>query len=333
MPETGAPHLNRRDFITLLGGAAAAWPFAARAQQPAMPVIGFLRSTSLEGAEHLVAAFRDGLKGTGYVEGQTVAIEWRWARGDVDRLPELAADLVRRQVNVIVANGVAAGIAKAATPTIPIVFVVGIDPVRSGLVESLNRPGGNATGTSIATGDLAAKRLEVLHELLPNATSIAMLLDPNVVESEVEAEGVKDAGRAVGREVTIVKASRESEFDPAFSTMVQSRVDALLVGGGAFFVTQRRRLVALALRHGLPASYMTRDSVEVGGLMSYGPSQVDAYRRAGVYVGRILNGARPAELPVELPTKFELVINLSTAKALGLTVPPKLLALADEVIE
>jgi putative tryptophan/tyrosine transport system substrate-binding protein len=245
----------------------------------------------------------------------------------------LAADLVRRQVNVIVANGVAARIAKTATPTIPIVFVVGIDPVRSGLVESLNRPGGNATGTSIATGDLAAKRLEVLHELLPSATSIAMLLDPNVVESEIEAQGVKEAGRAVGGEVVIFKAASESEFDAAFSTMARSRVGALLVGGGAFFVTQRRRLVALALRHGLPASYMTRDSVEVGGLMSYGPSQADAYRRAGIYVGRILNGARPAELPVELPTKFELVINLSTAKALGLTVPPTLLARADEVIE
>jgi putative tryptophan/tyrosine transport system substrate-binding protein len=320
--------MKRREFITLLGGSVAAWPLAARAQQPAMPVVGFLRSTPPEGAKHLVAAFRDGLKGTGYVEGQTVAIEWRWARGDVDRLPELAADLVRRQVNVIVANGVAARIAKTATPTIPIVFVVGIDPVRSGLVESLNRPGGNATGTSIATGDLAAKRLEVLHELLPSATSIAMLLDPNVVESEIEAQGVKEAGRAVGGEVVIFKAASESEFDAAFSTMARSRVGALLVGGGAFFVTQRRRLVALALRHGLPASYMTRDSVEVGG-----PSQADAYRRAGIYVGRILNGARPAELPVELPTKFELVINLSTAKALGLTVPPTLLARADEVIE
>jgi putative ABC transport system substrate-binding protein len=324
--------VKRRHFITLLVGAAA-WPLAARAQQQAVPVIGFLRSTSPEGAEHLVDAFRDGLKGTGYVEGQSVAVEYRWARGDVDRLPALAADLVRRQVSVIVANGVAASVAKAATATIPIVFVIGVDPVRSGLVASLNRPGGNVTGTSIAAGDLYAKRLEVLHELVPDATVIAVLLDPNVVETEVGTQAVQQAGRVIGREVVIVKAAREKEFDAAFSTMAQSRAGALLVSGGAFFVTQRRRLVALASHHRIPASYMTRDSVEVGGLMSYGPSQVDAYRRAGIYVGRILNGAKPADLPVELPTKFDLVINLSTAKTLGITVPPTLLARADEVIE
>ena len=322
--------MKRREFITLLGGAVA-WPLAARAQQPAMPVIGFLRSTSPEGAEHLVAAFRDGLKGTGFVEGQTVAIEYRWARGDVDKLPLLAADLVRRQVNVIVVNGVAAGIAKAATATIPIVFVVGIDPERSGLVPTLNRPGGNVTGTSIGAGDLNAKRLEVLHELVPSADVIAVLLDSNAVESEVETQLIEQAARTIGRKALILKAAKENEFDTAFSTMARSGVGALPVGGGAFFVTQRRRLVALALRHGIPASYMTRDSVEVGGLMSYGPSQVDAYRRAGIYVG--LNGASPAELPVELPTKFELVVNLATAKALGIEVPPTLLARADEVIE
>jgi putative ABC transport system substrate-binding protein len=309
-------NMRRREFITLLGSAAAAWPLAARAEVP-MPVIGFLRSTSPVGAEHLLAAFRQGLAEPGYVEGRGVAIEYRWANGDVAHLPELAADLVRRQVTVIVANGVAARVAKAATATIPIVFVIGIDPVRSGLVASLNRPGGNVTGTSIAAGDLYAKRLEVLHELVPDATVIAVLLDPNVVETGVGTQAAQQAGRVIGREVVIVKAARESEFDAAFSTIVQSRAGALLVGGGAFFVTQRRRLVALASHHRIPASYMTRDSVEVGGLISYGPSQVDAYRRAGIYVGRILKGEKPADLPVELPTKFELVINLKTAKALG----------------
>jgi len=323
--------MRRREFISLLGGAAA-WPLAAWAQQARMPVIGFLRSTSAEGTEHLLAAFREGLKETGHVEGQNLAIEYRWAEGNVDRLPGLAAELARQEVAVIVANGVAANAAKAATRTIPIVFVVGIDPVRTGLVASLNRPGTNVTGISIVTGpDLHAKRLEVLHELAPKAVTIAALLDPNVVESV--AHDVEQAARALGLEVLIVKAGGEGEFEAAFLKMAQSRAGALLVGGGAFFVTQRRRIVGMAAKHALPASYMTRDSVEVGGLMSYGPSQVDAYRRAGIYVGRILDGAKPADLPVELPTKYELVINLKTAKALGLNVPDKLLALADEVIE
>ena len=283
--------MRRREFITLLGGTAA-WPLAARAQQPVMPVIGFLRSTSPEGTEHLLAAFRQGLKETGHVEGQNLAIEYRWAGGNVDRLPALAADLVRQRVAVIVANGVAAKTAKAATATIPIVFVVGIDPVKTGLVASLNRPGANVTGISIVTGpDLHAKRLEVLHELAPKAVTIAALLDPNVVESA--AHDVEQAARALGVQVVIVKAGREGELEAAFLKIAQSRADALLVGGGAFFVTQRRRLVGLAAKHALPASYMTRDSVEVGGLMSYGPSQVDAYRRAGIYVGRILDGAKP----------------------------------------
>jgi putative ABC transport system substrate-binding protein len=297
-----------------------------------MPVIGFLRSTSPEGTEHLLAAFRQGLKETGHVEGQNLAIEYRWAGGDVHRLPGLAADLVRREVAVIVVNGVAANAAKAATATIPIVFVVGIDPVRTGLVASLNRPGANVTGISIVTGpDLHAKRLEVLHELAPKAVTIAALLDPNVVESP--AHDVEQAARALGLQVLVVHAGDEGEFDAAFLKIAQSRAGALLVGGGAFFVTQRQRLVGLAAKHALPASYMTRDSVEVGGLMSYGPNQVDAYRRAGIYVGRILGGAKPAELPVELPTKYELLINLNTAKALGLEIPPSLLARADEVIE
>jgi putative ABC transport system substrate-binding protein len=325
--------MQRREFITLLGGTAAAWPLTARAQQPAMPVIGFLRSTSPAGAEHLVAAFREGLKETGYVEGQNVAIDYRWAEDDVGRLPGLAAELVRRQVAVIVANGVAVKIAMAATTTIPIVFVVGIDPIRSGLVASLNRPGGNVTGTSIAASDLHTKRLEVLHELVPQASVIAVLTDPNVVESEVTSHSLEAAARAIGLQIVIVKAASEREFGPAFSAIAKSGAGSLLVGGGAFFVTQRRQIVALAASQALPASYMTRDSVEVGGLMSYGPSQVNAYSRAGIYVGRILKGAKPAELPVELPTKYELVINLKTAKALGLAVPPLLLTRADEVIE
>jgi putative tryptophan/tyrosine transport system substrate-binding protein len=325
--------MKRRAFLTLLGGAAAAWPLAARAQEPAMPVVGFLRSTSRLGSEHLVTAFRQGLAETGYIEGRSVAIEYRWANGDVAHLPELATDLVRRQVTVIVANGVAVKPAMAATSTIPIVFVIGIDPVRSGLIASLNRPGANVTGISIGSIDLDAKRLEILRELVPQAAIIAILLDPNVVESDIASQSVEAAARAIGRQVVIVRAASEQEFDAAFSTMAQLGADALLVGGGAFFVTQRQRIVDLAARQALPSIYMTRDSVEVGGLMSYGPSQRDAYRRAGAYVGRILEGAKPAELPVELPTRYELAINLKTAKALGLQVPDKLLALADEVIE
>jgi ABC-type uncharacterized transport system substrate-binding protein len=326
--------MQRREFITLFGCAAATWPFAAYAHQRAMSVIGFLRSTSPEGTEHLLAAFRQGLKETGYVEGQNVAVEYRWAGGHIDQLPALAADLVHREVAVIVANGVAVRPALAATATIPIVFVVGVDPVSNGFVASLNRPGGNVTGTSIVAGpDLHAKRLEILHELVPKTITIAALLDPKVVETEATAGEIEQAARALALRVLIVKAGSESEFDVAFLNMTQSGAGALLVGGGAFFVTQRQRLVALAARHSLPASYMTRDSIEVGGLMSYGPSQVNAYRRAGIYVGRILNGAKPAELPVELPTKYELVINLKTARALGLEVPATLLARADEVIE
>ena len=326
--------MRRREFIALLGGAAAAWPLAARARGERMRRIGFLRSTSPEGTEHLLAAFHQGLKETGYIEGQNLVVEYRWAGGHIDRLPALTADLVHREVAVIVANGVAVRSAIATTATIPIVFVVGVDPVRSGFVASLNRPGGNVTGTSIVTGpDLHAKRLEILHELLPRTITVAALLDPKVVGTEATAGEIEQAARALALRVLIVKAGSESEFDAAFLSMMQSGTGALLVGGGAFFVTERQRLVALAARHALPASYMTRDSVEVGGLMSYGPSQVNAYRRAGVYVGRILNGAKPAELPVELPTKYELVINLKTAKALGLDLPASVLARADEVIE
>jgi len=298
------------------------WPLTARAQQPTMPVIGSLRSTSPDGAQHLVAEFRS-LQETGYVEGQNVAIEYRWADGYPDRLPALAADLVRRQVAVIVVNGVAAKVAKAATATIPIVFVIGIDPVRSGLVTSLNRPEGNVTDTSIVAGDLIAKRVEVLLQLVPKAAIIAALVDPNVVETEIEPQAVQHAVRALDRKAAIVKAGGDKELEAAFSTIAQSAAGALLVGGGAFFVAQRRQLVALAARHAIPASFMTRDSVEVGGLMSYGPSQKDAYRRAGTYVGRILAGAKPADLPVQLPTKYELVINVKTARLSDSTSQPR----------
>jgi putative ABC transport system substrate-binding protein len=321
---------NRREFISLLSGAAVAWPSAARAQQP---VVGFLRSSSAAGSAPLVDAFRQGLNEVGFVEGRNVGVEYRFADDQDDRLPEMAAELVRRQVAVIYANGIAVPAAKAATATIPIVFTTGFDPVRTGLVADLSRPGGNVTGVVFTVTDLAAKQLGLLHELVPKAAIIAVLWDPNQPELEVELREIEAAGRTIGRQILVVKAASEREFNAAFATIVQAGAGALLVRGSPVFFNRRRQLVALATRHALLASYTSRDYAEVGGLMSYGPSFTDAHRRAGIYVGRILKGAKPAELPIEMATKFDLVINLATAKAIDLDIPPMLLARADEVIE
>jgi len=324
--------MKRREFISLLG-AAAAWPLAARAQQPAKPVIGFLSGASPEAYARRLRAFHQALKEIGYVEGQNVAVEYRWADDQNDRIPGMVAELVRRHAAVIVANGVAAPAVKAATATIPIVFTTGFDPVRTGLVASLSRPGGNATGVIFTMTDLATKQLGLLHELAPKAAIIAVLGDPNQPELAVELREMESAGRAIGRQILIVKAASERELNAAFATVAQARADALLVRGSPLFLTRRRQLVALATRHALLASYPSRDYPEVGGLMSYGPSVTDAYRRVGIYVGRILKGAMPADLPVEMATKFDLVINLATAKAIDLDIPLTLLTRADEVIE
>jgi ABC-type uncharacterized transport system substrate-binding protein len=324
--------IGRREFITLLSGAAA-WPLVARAQQAPIPVVGFLRTTAAAGSTHLVGAFRQGLNEAGFVEGQNVAVEYRWADDQDDRIPGMAAELVRREAAVIVANGIAVPAVKAATATIPIVFTTGFDPVRTGLVASLSRPGGNATGVVFTTTDLATKQLGLLHELAPKAAVIAVLADPNQPELAVELREIEAAGRAIGRQILVVKAANERELNAAFATIVQARADALLVRGSPLFLTRRRQLVLLATRHAVLASYVSRDYVELGGLMSYGPSITDAYRRVGIYVGRILKGATPADLPVEMATKFDLVINLATAKAMDLDIPPTLLARADEVIE
>ena len=325
--------LKRRDFLTLLG-CSAVWPIAARAQQPAMPVIGFLTASSPANRAYLVSAFTRGVRESGYVEGQNVAIEYRWALDQYDRLPDLAADLVRRQVAVIAAVDTLSAIAaKAATTTIPIVFGTAGDPVGDRLVASLDRPGGNVTGVSFVNAELGAKQLGLLHEVLPGAARIAVLVDPRWPIIERFVSSVRAAALAIGKQIEVLNASNGRDIDTVFADLAQKPVDALLVGPAPLFNNRRVQLVMLASYHRVPAMYFQREAAEVGGLMSYGTNISDAYRQTGVYVGKILKGTKPAELPVMLSTKFEFVINLNTAKAFGLSFPPGVLAIADEVIE
>jgi len=328
--------MKRREFITLLGGAAASWPIAARAQQPAMPLIGFLSSETPSGYAFRAAAFRQGLSEAGYVESRNVAIEYRWAEGHYDRLPALAADLVRRQVAVIAAAGTQSALAaKAATTTIPIVFSTAADPVAEGLVASLARPGGNATGVNNLATELVQKQIEKLHQMVPAATAIAALVNPtNPTLAEPATKAVQAAGRTLGlKMIHIIQASTERDIDAAFATLFRLGAGALVVCPDTFFTSRRDQIAALAIRHAIPVIYHLRELPAAGGLMSYGPSATDGYRRVGIYAARILKGERPGDLPVQRATKFDLVINLTTAKVLGLEVPFYLQQLADEVIE
>jgi putative tryptophan/tyrosine transport system substrate-binding protein len=326
--------VKRRAFITLLGGAAATWPLAGTAQQQA-PVIGFLHTASADAFRSQLAAFHQGLKNAGYVEGQNVAIEYRWAEGRLERLPELADDLVRRQVAVIASTGgnVSALAAKAATTTIPIVFTSGSDPVKLGLVASLNRPGGNLTGASFFIAHLGSKVLGLLHELVPKDALIVVLINPNSPEAQIQLADIERAARELGRQVQFLNASTAGEIDQAFMVLTDRRADALFISADPFFAGRIHQLVALTMRHRIPATFVIRAFPAAGGLMSYGTSIDDAYRQVGVYTGLILKGAKPADLPVTQSTRFELVINLKTAQVLGLTIPPGVLAIADEVIE
>jgi ABC-type uncharacterized transport system substrate-binding protein len=326
--------MQRRQFLGVLGGAAVTWPLTAQGQQPALPLVGFLRSTSPDNSENLVAALRHGMNEVGYVEGQTVQIEYRWAEDQTDRLPALAADLVRRQVAVIIAAGLPATRAcKGATATIPIVFSIGSDPVRDGIVASLNRPGGNLTGVVFLNSVLGAKRLEFLHQLVPKATIIGVLMSPDDSDAEAEQRDLLTAAQAIGPRLIVVEARSDRDIEAAFTTFIERGAGALLVATGAFMLSNRKKIVALAARHALPAFYFLREFVTAGGLMSYGTSITDAYYQAGIYTGRILKGEKPADLAVIQSAKFEFVINLKTAKTLSLAIPPTLLALANEVIE
>jgi ABC-type uncharacterized transport system substrate-binding protein len=327
--------MQRREFITVVGGAAAVWPLVVRAQQARMPVVGFLHSASLSYIERIASAVRQGLNETGYTEGQNVVIEYRLAEGQYDRLPELAADLVDRKVAVILAGGGSepAKAAKAASTTIPIVFVSAADPVKAGVVASLNRPGGNVTGISVLGSALEGKRLGLLHEIVPGIASIGVLVNPKYPDADLQLRELQEAAGAIKRQISILRASNESEIDAAFATVAQQGAVAILVAQDPLFVGRSNKLVSLAARYKLPAIYYQREFAEIGGLVSYGPNFAEGYRQAGIYVGKILKGAKPADLPVMQPTKFELVVNLKTAKTLGLEIPATLLARADEVIE
>jgi len=327
--------VKRREFITLLGGAAAAWPLTVLAQQQALPVVGFLNGQSPTLYAHYVDVFRLALNAAGFIEGRNIVIEYRWAEGQYDKLPALAADLVSRRVNVITATGTTAAVlaAKAATATIPIIFTTGGDPVKAGLVPNLKRPGGNVTGVSFLVNETGSKQLELLCEMVPSATSVGLLVNPKNPNMDAEIADVMQAARVLGRQVQVVDASSEPEIDGAFAAFVQQRVNAIIIFADAFFTARNDQVVALAARNALPAIYSLPEEAEAGGLMSYGSSQADAYRQAAVYIARVLKGEKPGDLPALLPTKFEFVINLKTANSLGIRVPPDLSARADEVIE